>query len=148
MCPWRDAVRLFPLQTDPRRALHGQEGLEATSFIPRGTVIGPVKGTLMTVAEYHKWKYSSDCIPTGVQPEWWAAVHEAYHWELSNPDIGRYTAHLRPLSSCAPSLPLTCCQILRCPAFPVCQSCPCGPLGSSPLSTPYAGISPSGRMKA
>ena len=42
------------MQSDVRLGLHGQEGLQAKSLIPRGTVIGPMKGTLMTAAEYHR----------------------------------------------------------------------------------------------
>eukprot|EP00873_Tetraselmis_striata_P023557 jgi/Tetstr1/443821/TSEL_003275.t1 len=75
-------------EADPRRELRGQECLRTTDYVPRGTVLGPLAGSLLTLEEHHAWKYSAD-LPPGMERCWWDAVHAAYALELDSPDIKR-----------------------------------------------------------
>jgi len=85
-----DVVAFYIENGDTRLGLHGQEGLQAMKLIPRGSVIGALKGTLMTRAEYDLWKYDAGSnLPYGMDRSWWEAMHEAHHMELSSPDVAR-----------------------------------------------------------
>jgi len=75
-------------KADPRGELRCQECLRTTDYVPRGTVLGPLAGSLLTLEEHHAWKYSAD-LPPGTERCWWDAVHAAYALELNSPDIKR-----------------------------------------------------------
>jgi hypothetical protein len=76
------------LQTDPRVELRSQECLRSTEFVPRGTVIGTLGGTLQTLEEHHGTKFCAK-VPAGTSRRLWNAVHSAYTLELTSPDMKR-----------------------------------------------------------
>jgi len=75
-------------KTDPRVELRSQECLRSTEFVPRGTVIGTLGGTLQTLEEHHGTKYCAK-VPAGTSRRLWNAVHSAYTLELTSPDMKR-----------------------------------------------------------